>query len=59
MFSLIRKVPVCFFPVIENVLTQMSMQLAARSKYQSVFLLRKSILLARERLGKKRHSPEQ
>jgi len=34
VFSLIRKVPVCFCPVVENVLTrQMRIQLAARSKY--------------------------
>jgi len=26
MFSLILKVPVCFFPLIENVLTQMHSQ---------------------------------
>jgi len=37
-----------FFPIIENVLTQMHMQLAARSKYWSIFLLRKNISLARE-----------
>ena len=33
MFSLILKVPVCFFPAIENVLTQMHIQLAARGRY--------------------------
>jgi len=33
MFSLIRKVPVCFFPVVENVLTQMHIQLAARREF--------------------------
>ena len=32
-FSLIRKVPVCFFPVIENVLTQMHIQLAAGREF--------------------------
>jgi len=32
-----------FFPVVENVPTQMHIQLAARSKYWSVFLLRKNI----------------
>jgi len=38
-----------FFPVVENVVTQMHMQLAGRSKYWSVFLLRKNIIsLARE-----------
>jgi len=42
MFSLIREVPVCFFPVVENVLTQMYIQLAARSKYQIVFLPKKT-----------------
>ena len=33
MFSLISKVPVCFFPVVENVLTQMHIQLAARREF--------------------------
>ena len=33
MFSLIRKVPICFFPVVENVLTQINIQLAARREF--------------------------
>jgi len=33
--------PRLFFPVVENVLTQMHIQLAARSTYRSVFLLKK------------------
>ena len=37
-FSLIRKVPFCFFPVVENVLTQMHMQLAARREFMMLIL---------------------
>ena len=33
IFSLIRKVPVCFVPVVENVVTQMHIQLAARREF--------------------------
>jgi len=33
MFSLIRKVPVCFFPVVEDVLTQIYIQLTARREF--------------------------
>jgi len=58
MFSLIRKVPICFFPVVENVLTQMRLELDARSKHWSVFLLRKNVPQARAWFGKKQHSPE-
>jgi len=33
MFSLISKVPVCFFPVVENVLAQTHIQLAPRREF--------------------------
>ena len=33
MFSLISKVPLCFFPVVENVLTQIHIQLAPRREF--------------------------
>jgi len=33
LFSLNRKVPVCFFPVVENVLSQIHIQLAARGEF--------------------------
>ena len=33
MFSLIRKVPVCFLPVVENILIQIHIQLAARREF--------------------------
>ena len=59
LFSLVRKVHVCFFSMVENVLTQTHIGLSTRCKYWSVFLLRKNISHARELLGKKQHSPEQ
>jgi len=33
VFSLISKVPVCFFPVVENMLTQIHIQLAPRREF--------------------------
>ena len=53
-----------FFPLVENVLTQMHIHSPLREEnlwyeYWSVFLLRKNISQAREWLGNKQHSPEQ
>jgi len=46
-----------FFPIVENVLTQMHIQLAARSRPKECIFTKKKYFC--EWLGKKQHSPEQ